>query len=523
MKKFSGIQIAILTLSLIAAAWSAVPVFALMGDVDGDGAVDGFDAVLILRHDVGLATLSAEQLINADTDASGEVDGYDAVLVLRCDVGLTDCGFSSAAVTLSNPTGATTSSLNLSWTQSGAGDFASYKVYRSTSSGVSQSSTLVTTITSKTTTSATASSLSVSTKYYFKVYVCDTGSLCTGSNEVNGTTSTPSDTFQSISVTPTSVSIQNGNTSNLTATCTWTIAGQAACPTLTWTSTNTSSATVSSQGVVTGVNAGSATVKASASGVNSNNVAVTVTDSGGDPDNNEWITIPAGDFVMGCDIGGGDPNCDYFGYGETPKHTVTLSGYKIQKYEVTNTQYKACVDAAVCSAPSSSNSYTRTPYYGNATYDNYPVIYVNWTQASAYCAWIGGRLPTEAEWEKAARGPIPREVIYPWGNDTLTCSLANYSGCLGDTKEVGSHPAGASYYGLMDMAGNVWEWVNDWYSSSYYSSSPSTDPTGPTSGGYRVLRGGSWYGNTWLLRVSGRSGSLPSNVIDYYGFRCAQD
>jgi len=242
---------------------------------------------------------------------------------------------------------------------------------------------------------------------------------------------------------------------------------------------------------------------------------------GGDPGTNEWITIPAGDFVMGCADADSDCNSD-----ESPRHTVTLSEYKIQKYEVTNAQYKACVDAGTCTAPSSSNSYTRTSYYGNATYNNYPVIYVNWTQASAYCAWIGGRLPTEAEWEKAARGAYPSENIYPWGNTSPTCSLVNGNisdYCVGDTSEVGCYPSGASYYGVMDMAGNVWEWVNDWYSLTYYSSSPTTDPTGPTSGTYRDLRGGSWYDGAWYLRVSDRDYYDPALTATNVGFRCAQD
>ncbi len=178
---------------------------------------------------------------------------------------------------------------------------------------------------------------------------------------------------------------------------------------------------------------------------------------------------------MGC--AAADTECEGDGR-EEPKHTVTLSEYKIQKYEVTNAQYKACVDAGTCTAPSSSSSYSHSSYYGNATYDNYPVIYVDWNKASTYCGWIGGRLPTEAEWEKAARGPSPSENIYPWGDTSATCSMANFYdyygygiGSYGDTTQVGSYPTGASYYGAMDMAGNVWEWVNDWYDVSYYASS----------------------------------------------------
>jgi len=237
-------------------------------------------------------------------------------------------------------------------------------------------------------------------------------------------------------------------------------------------------------------------------------------------DTNAWLTIPAGDFVMGC--AAADGNCDA---DESPKHTVTLSEYKIQKYEVTNAQYAACVTAAACTAPSSSDSYTRSPYYGNATYDNYPVIYVNWTQAGEYCAWIGGRLPTEAEWEKAARGAYPAEPIYPWGDGAADCTLANYSGCTGDTDEVGSHPTGASSYGVMDLAGNVWEWVNDWYASDYYTTGgpPWTDPQGPGTGSNRVVRGGAWGGSATRLRASDRVDHLPTSSDYYLGFRCAQD
>ncbi len=238
----------------------------------------------------------------------------------------------------------------------------------------------------------------------------------------------------------------------------------------------------------------------------------------------EEILIPAGSFQMGCDSSNPAETCSS---DEQPLHTVTLDAYSIDKYEVTNARYKACVDAGGCTAPQSVNSYTRSPYYGTSTYADYPVILVNWHQASAFCAWAGGRLPTEAEWEKAARGSSDTRK-YPWGNSAPDCTKLNYYSyngyCVGDTSRVGSYPSGASPYGVMDMAGNVWEWVNDWYSSSYYSVSPSVNPQGPATGVDRVLRDGSWSGNDDYVRSAFRSGFSPGywSLIGGGGFRCVR-
>lgn len=246
------------------------------------------------------------------------------------------------------------------------------------------------------------------------------------------------------------------------------------------------------------------------------------------------VNVPAGDFQMGC--APNDINC---GSAEKPLHTVYLDAYDIDVHEVTNARYKACVEAGGCSAPHQSNTFFRPSYYGNAAYDNYPVLTIDWTQASTFCQWDGKRLSTEAEWEKAARGSVDTR-IYPWGNTKPNCTLGNFFAwinegvyCVMDTSAVGSSPAGASPYGVMDMAGNVWEWVNDWYQSDYYASQSSwLNPTGPASGEKRVLRGGAWdyFPPRDPYRASFRFGfppaswnfTLPPKVVySPIGFRCA--
>ncbi|MFC2015812.1 SUMF1/EgtB/PvdO family nonheme iron enzyme [Chloroflexota bacterium] len=226
------------------------------------------------------------------------------------------------------------------------------------------------------------------------------------------------------------------------------------------------------------------------------------------------VYVPAGEFTMGSN------ETD----DEKPVHTVTLDAFWIDRTEVTNVQYGKCVEAGACTAAADSSSYSRSSYYGNSSFDNYPVIYVNWSQASDYCRWAGARLPAEAEWEKAARGSDGR--VYPWGNGDPSCDRANSydddkgDHCVGDTTEVGSYPSGASPYGALDMAGNVWEWVADWYDSDYYSQSPASNPQGPNSGKYRVLRGGSWNDNWYGVRAANRNVGNPTRRGNYLGFRC---
>ena len=224
--------------------------------------------------------------------------------------------------------------------------------------------------------------------------------------------------------------------------------------------------------------------------------------------------VPAGNFIMGSDNGYEN---------ERPVHTVYLDDFYIDTYEVTNASYKACVDAGACQPPNQTSSFTRDSYFDNSEYDNYPVVFVDWEDARSYCQWrgVGIDLPTEAQWEKAARGTDGR--IYPWGN-TIDQTYANYNDAVGDTTEVGIYETGKSFYGVYDMAGNAWEWVADWLSDTYYLDTPLTNPSGPTSGQYRVLRGGSWHEDANNVRASNRGWNQLEffHNIDF-GFRCAMD
>ena len=235
------------------------------------------------------------------------------------------------------------------------------------------------------------------------------------------------------------------------------------------------------------------------------------------PCTQSMVLLPSGCFDMGDAFAEGDNN-------ELPPHTVCItSSFYMDAHEVTNAEYAVCVSAGGCTAPGASNSNTRDAYYGNPIYDDYPVIYVNWTHANDYCAWAGKRLPTEAEWEYAARGGLSGKR-YPWG-DTISTADANYCDACNlvdsDTSPVENYASNG--YGLFDMAGNVAEWVNDWYQADYYSVSPADDPPGPVSGTSRVKRGGAWSEGSFNNRVAFRAGNTPDLHQHHGGFRCARD
>lgn len=194
---------------------------------------------------------------------------------------------------------------------------------------------------------------------------------------------------------------------------------------------------------------------------------------------------------------------------ERPNHRVDVASFWIGQTEVTNAQYALCVDANACTAP-------RNNEWADAAKANHPVTHVDWSQASAYAAWIGGRLPTEAEWEKAAHGTDARN--FPWGDEVTDEQRLNFNSPQGPVA-VGSYPAGAGPYGALDMAGNVEEWVADWYAADYYSQSPYDNPTGPTDGRFRVVRGGSYNSSRGDVRTTKRGRALPDPAFPGVGFR----
>jgi len=220
------------------------------------------------------------------------------------------------------------------------------------------------------------------------------------------------------------------------------------------------------------------------------------------PDGGTYVWVPAGEFMMGSEHGQEDA---------TPVHRVRITrGFWLGKCEVTNAQYRRSCGATGREFPEDSSQG-----------DDHPVVCVSWDDAWAYCAHHGLRLPTEAEWEYAARGSEGR--VYPWGDewDDGKCCSSDSVGPQGRTQPVGSFPAGASWCGAQDLAGNVFEWCWDWYGTGYYGDSPVADPRGPTAGDYRVLRGGAW------LHYAGRSSCVdrfsyhPRAQNGDLGFRCA--
>jgi formylglycine-generating enzyme required for sulfatase activity len=235
------------------------------------------------------------------------------------------------------------------------------------------------------------------------------------------------------------------------------------------------------------------------------------------------IGIPAGEFLMGCDPWDSRSPCLD---GEAPSHTVYLGSFEIDLTEVSNAQYALCVAHQACRPPDFSDADMQGAKYGKPEFSEYPITNITWYDARDYCAWVGKRLPSEAEWEKAARGDQD-ERFYPWGDSTPDCSLSNFQGfngdCPGANSPVDDHTAGASPYGLLNMAGNVREWVADWYDANYYMVSPAGHPTGPDEGQERAIRGGS-YNSDWIgIRVNQRGHNPPAFRAADLGFRCAGD
>lgn len=218
------------------------------------------------------------------------------------------------------------------------------------------------------------------------------------------------------------------------------------------------------------------------------------------------VEIPGGTFSMGCDLAT-HPEC---AGDESPVHTVTLSPYAIEATEVTAAQWRTCMDSFACPEPP-----------GGLPADDFPVVAVTADQALSYCDWAHRRLPTEAEWERAARGP--GNTMYPWGDTPPDCTQAASRPCDGGTVPVATRPAGASSEGVYDLVGNAWEWVSDWYDPLFYSGSDGTDPTGGNPGGLRVVRGVDAWSDTTTMRTTNREVAIPDAVSVVVGLRCVEE
>jgi hypothetical protein len=200
---------------------------------------------------------------------------------------------------------------------------------------------------------------------------------------------------------------------------------------------------------------------------------------------------------------------------DNPQHQVLLDDFWIYKTEVTNGMYGACVAAGGCTVPGPDPA---LPDYSDPTLKDHPVVGVTWAQADTYCSWVNGRLPTEAEWEKAGAGTDGRP--FPWGQDLPDCDRINFNHCVDKLTNVIDYPDGASPYGGLDFSGNAFEWVGDWYKATYYSESPAENPPGPPSGEVRALRGGSFESTADEVRVATRGSADPLAVRADLGFRC---
>jgi formylglycine-generating enzyme required for sulfatase activity len=241
------------------------------------------------------------------------------------------------------------------------------------------------------------------------------------------------------------------------------------------------------------------------------------------------IFMPGGVFRLGNDEGSDD---------EKPSQLVRINPFYIDETEVANGQYAQCVEAGACDPPQSPNATYHDAYYGNSGYDDYPVIFVNWYAADTFCAWRDARLPSEAEWEKAASfDPVQQlKLRYPWG-DAFDGTKLNFCdvNCPNerhdltandghrDTAPVGSYGNGRSPIGLYDMSGNVMEWVNDWYNSRVYRDISDTNPLGPVDGQFKVIRGGSWLSDVEDVSTTARTSFDPLVARANLGFRCATD
>lgn len=214
------------------------------------------------------------------------------------------------------------------------------------------------------------------------------------------------------------------------------------------------------------------------------------------------VAVPGGEFTMG------------HGLEDSPEHKVALGDFWIYRAEVTNDQYARCIAAGKCSPPSVDSN----PGFSDLAEGNKPVVGVNYDQAAAYCEFVHGRLPTEAEWEKTARGP--QGNIYPWGDAIPVCDLLNFSYCLGKSADVDTYSQGQSYYEALNMAGNVYEWVSDWYEASYYSESPLENPLGPEIGSRRSVRSSSFSSDAYQTEVARRFSANPVDHRNDLGFRC---